>query len=437
MPFSLNGVFSMDSHPSPTAASAVGTKRQLRYLWLGLLTTALLFAGVLIWRLRQTEAPAVAAAPPTAVTAEQLQSRPVQSRSEFVGALEAQERVTVRPEVEGRISQLLVENGDRIAAGTPILQLLPARPEAVVSSAIADIEVAKAARNTAQADLLEAEADRDSAVAERNLQDTEFSRTESLVSAGALAQQKLDQVVRNREAAIAALNAAERRIQAAQAQLEESAAGLRRAESQAEVATEDLSDYQIVAPIDGIVGDLPVKIGDYVSRGAELTTLTRNQSLDLRLSIPVERSAQLRPGLPVELRMESGDEPLVTGQISVVAARVEEGAQSVLAKATFPNPGGLLRDEQFVRATVIWEEQPGVMVPTTAISRVGGQSFVFVAESSDEVDSGYVATQRPIQLGVIEGNRYQVIQGLFPGETLITSGILRLGDGAPVTLESP
>ena len=427
----------MDSHPSPTAASAVGTKRQLRYLWLGLLTTALLFAGVLIWRLRQTEEPAVAAAPPTAVTAEQLQSRPVQSRSEFVGALEAQERVTVRPEVEGRISQLLVENGDRIAAGTPILQLIPDRPEAVVSSAIADIEVAKAARNTAQADLLEAEADRDSAVAERNLQDTEFSRTESLVSAGALAQQNLDQVVRNREAAIAALNAAERRIQAAQAQLEESAAGLRRAESQAEVATEDLSDYQIVAPIDGIVGDLPVKIGDYVSRGAELTTLTRNQSLDLRLSIPVERSAQLRPGLPVELRMESGDEPLVTGQISFVAARVEEGAQSVLAKATFPNPGGLLRDEQFVRATVIWEEQPGVMVPTTAISRVGGQSFVFVAESSDEVDSGYVATQRPIQLGVIEGNRYQVIQGLFPGETLITSGILRLGDGAPVTLESP
>ncbi|MEM1241767.1 MAG: efflux RND transporter periplasmic adaptor subunit [Cyanobacteria bacterium P01_H01_bin.26] len=414
----------------------MGTKRRLRHLWLGLLTVALLFAGVLIWRLRQADEPAMAAAPPTAVTVEKLQSRSVQSRSEFVGALEAQERVTVRPEVEGRISQIFVENGDQITAGTPILQLIPDRPEAVVSGAIADIEVARAARNTAQAQLLEAEADRDSAIAEKNLQDTEFSRTESLVAAGALAQQNLDQVVRNREAAIAALNAAERRIQAAQAQLDESLAGLRRAESGADVATEDLADYQIVAPIDGSVGDLPIKVGDYVGTGAELTTLTRNQSLDLRLSIPVERSAQLRSGLPVELRMETGTEPLVTGQISFVAARVEAGAQSVLAKATFPNLGGLLRDEQFVRATVIWEEQPGVMVPTTAISRVGGQSFVFVAESSDEADSGYVAMQRPIQIGVIEGNRYQITQGLAAGDTIVTSGTLRLSDGAPIILDS-
>lgn len=414
----------------------VGARPKLRSLWLGLLTAALLLAGVLVWRLRQTDEPTLAPPPPTSVTAERLQSRPVQSRSEFVGALEAQERVTVRSEVEGRISQIFVENGDQITAGTPILQLIPDRPEAVVSGAIADIELARATRNSAQAQLLEAEADRDSALADKNLQDTEFNRTESLVAAGALAQQNLDQVVRNRESAIAALNAAERRIQSAQAQLAESVAGLRRAESQAAVATEDLSDYQIVAPIDGSVGDLPVKVGDYVSQGAELTTLTRNQSLDLRLSIPVEHSAALRPGLPVELRMEASDEPLVTGQISFVAARVEEGAQSILAKATFPNPGNLLRDEQFVRAAVIWEEQPGVMVPTTAISRVGGQSFVFVVEPSDETDSGYVAVQRPIQLGVIEGNRYEVTQGLSNGDNVVTSGILRLSDSAPITLES-
>ncbi|MEM9486714.1 MAG: efflux transporter periplasmic adaptor subunit, partial [Cyanobacteria bacterium P01_F01_bin.116] len=192
----------MDSHPSPAAPSVMGTKQRLRHLWLGLLTAALLFAGILVWRLRQPAEPAVAAPPPTAVTVEELQSRLVQSRSEFVGALEAQERVTVRPEVEGRISQIFVENGDRITVGTPVLQLIPDRPEAVVSGAIADIEVARAARNTAQAQLLEAEADRDSAIADKNLQDTEFSRTESLVAAGALAQQNLDQIVRNREAAI-------------------------------------------------------------------------------------------------------------------------------------------------------------------------------------------------------------------------------------------
>ena len=392
--------------------------------------------GWLIWGLmRRSEAPAPIVAPATAVETETVQSSQVRESSEFLGALEAQDRVMLRPEVEGRITQIFVEEGDFVAAGTPILQLDPERSEAVVSGANADLEVARAARNTAQAELLEAKAERDSALAEKNLQETEYTRTQSLVEAGALAQQSLDQVSRNQDAAIAALNAAERRIEAAQASLEEAAASLSRAESDVTVAADDLSDYQVVAPIDGAVGDLPIKVGDYVGAGALLTTLTQNQTLDLRLSIPVERSADLRQGLPVELRTERNMEPLVTGRISFFSERVENGAQSVLAKATFPNPNGQLRDEQLVRATVIWSEEPGVLVPTTAISRLGGQSFVFVIEPSKETDGEYVALQRPIQLGVIEGNRYHVTEGLSTGETIVTAGILRLSDGAAVAPE--
>ncbi|MEL7316314.1 MAG: efflux RND transporter periplasmic adaptor subunit [Cyanobacteria bacterium J06635_15] len=438
----------MESHASNTVASSSGPANSrgqqqsplfdIRQPWLWLLSAALLAGGVVTWILRQgNETEALAATQPIAVEVQQLQTSQVQSRSEFVGALEAQDRVMLRPEVEGRITQILVRNGDRVSAGTPLFQLSPDRPQAVVSGAIADIEVARASRNTAQAELLEAEAERDSAIAEQSLQNTEYERTQALVAAGALSQQSLDQVTRNRDAAIADLTAAERRIQAAQANLEEAAASLRRAESNADVAAEDLSDYQVVAPIDGIVGDLPVKVGDYVSAGDLLTTLTRNQTMDLRLAIPVERSPDLRLGLPVELRTEANTEPLVNGSISFVAERVENGAQSVLAKATFPNPGGTLRDEQFVRVTVIWTEEPGVLVPTTAISRIGGQSFVFVMEASEAADVEYVVAQRPIQLGVIEENRYQVISGLNVGETIVTSGVLRLSDGAPVVPETP
>ena len=396
------------------------------------------FGGWLIWSWgRGEDAPATAAPPATVVTTEPVESAPVKVSSEFVGALEAQERVILRPEVAGRITQILVEDGDRVSAGTPIVQINPDRSQAVVSGAIADIDVARAARNTAQAELLAAQADRDSAIAEKNLQETEYVRTQTLVDEGALAQQSLDQVVRNRDAAIAQVNAAERRIQAAQANLEESAAVLQRAESDAAVATDDLSDFRVVAPIDGVVGDFPIKLGDYVDIGELLTTLTRNDTMDLRLSIPVERSGELRQGLPVELRTEVGTDPLVVGSISFVSERVENGAQSILAKATFPNPGGVLRDEQFVRATVIWEEEPGLLVPTTAISRVGGQSFVFVMEPAEGEGDGYVAAQRPIQLGIIDGNRYEVTSGLDPEDTIVTEGILRLFDGAPITVEAP
>ena len=431
---------SMNSNTDTTSIESIRSSgiRPRNKWWIWLLISVLgLAGGWLIWSMvRRVEAPATAAAQATAVETETVQSAQVKMSSEFVGALEAQERVLLRPEVEGRITQIFVEDGDRVSSGTPIFQLSPDRPQAVVSGAIADIEVARASLNTAEAELLEAEADRDSALAERDLQDIEYDRTQILVEDGALPQQSLDLVVRSRDAAIAALTAAERRIQAAQANLEESTAALRRAESNAAVATEDLSDFQVVAPIDGVVGDLPVKVGDYLEQGELFTTLTRNETMDLRLSIPVERGGELREGLPVELRIESGTDPIVVGRISFVSERVEDGAQSILAKATFPNPGNVLRDEQFVRATVIWSEEPGVLVPTTAISRVGGQSFVFVMEPSEEVDGEYVADQRPIQLGVIEGNRYQITSGLNPGETIVTAGILRLSDGAPITSET-
>ena len=429
---------SSQSEIVPTESSSTSDSATRSKWWLGVLVGALgLIGGWLIWGVvRRGEAQAPPEVQATAVVTETVQASRIKISSEFVGALEAQDRVTLRPEVEGRITQIFVEEGDQVLAGAPMFQLSPDRSQALVRGAEADIEVARASRNAAEAEILEAEADRDTANAEKVLQDTEYTRTQTLVEQGALPQQSLDQVARDRDAAIATLNASERRIQSAEANLGEAQAALRRAESNAEVANEDLSDYQLVAPIDGIVGDLPVKIGDYVSIGELVTTLTRNQTMDLRLSIPVERSDELQAGLPVELRTEAGTDPLVNGSISFVAERVDEGAQAILAKATFPNPGGLLRDEQFVRADVIWTEEPGVLVPTTAISRVGGQSFVFVMEPSEEADVEHIAVQRPVQLGVIEGNQYQVISGLNAGETVITSGILRLSDGAPVTPES-
>ncbi|MFG6107766.1 efflux RND transporter periplasmic adaptor subunit [Leptothoe sp. EHU-05/26/07-4] len=418
--------------PTESPAFSQEPIHQRKWLWLlaGVLS---LTGGWLIWsRFQQSKPPTAIAAQATAVETQTVQPATVRTASEFIGALEAQERVTLRPEVSGKITQVLVSAGDRVTAGTPILQLSPDRPKAVVSGAMADIEVARAARNTAQAEILEAEAQRDSAIADRTLQDTEYERTQALVTAGALAQQSLDQVARNRDAAIAVQTAAERRIQAARANLEETTAVLQRATSNAQVANEDLSDYQIVAPIDGVVGDLPLKVGDFVSTGEPVTTLTNNQAMELRLSIPVEYSRELLTGLPVELRIQSGGQPLVIGSISFVSERVDDSAQSLLAKASFPNLNGLLRDEQFVRANVIWSENPGVLVPTTSIARIGGQSFVFVMAPSEENGDEFVALQRPVQLGEIENNRYQIISGLDPGETIITAGILRLSDGASV-----
>jgi multidrug efflux pump subunit AcrA (membrane-fusion protein) len=109
---------------------------------------------------------------------------------------------------------------------------------------------------------------------------------------------------------------------------------------------------------------------------------------------------------------------------------VETSTQSVLVKSLVKNPGGQLRSNQFVRTRVIWASRPGLTVPVLAVTRVSGQSFVFVAEQQD---SRLVARQRPVKLGPIVGDSYAVLEGLKAGDRVIVSGVQKLGDGAPVT----
>ncbi len=92
-----------------------------------------------------------------------------------------------------------------------------------------------------------------------------------------------------------------------------------------------------------------------------------------------------------------------------------------------------MRDGQYVQARVIWNRQPGILIPTVAISRVGGQSFVFVTENKTvNGQQQQVVHQRLVRLGDIQGTNYQVIDGLQSGETIVTSGILKLREGAPI-----
>jgi multidrug efflux pump subunit AcrA (membrane-fusion protein) len=395
------------------------------------------------------------APPPTPVQLEEVKTSTIQDSFEFVGALEAQNRVALRPETEGRIVQIFVAPGQSVASGDPIAELKADRSLAEVSGATADVEAAQAARNTAAAQLKAAQADRDRAASDVELQNTEYRRTAALVSEGAQAQQALDQAENQRETAIAALKTAQEQVSAAQASLAEAEARFSRSQADQAVATADLRDNLVRAPIAGIVGNIPAKVGDYATTTTTVTSIIQNGSLDLNLSVPIERSAQLRTGLPVQLLDEQG-KPLVNGQISFISPEVNSGDQGILAKASFPN-NGRLRDGQLVRARIVWQTSPGILVPTDAITRIAGQPFVYVATNGETEQSSQaegkespagqaanpssanspaqqVAQQRLVRLGEIQGNRYQVLEGLKPGEQVVVSGILNLQDGSPITV---
>ncbi|WP_297088093.1 efflux RND transporter periplasmic adaptor subunit [Thermoleptolyngbya sp. C42_A2020_037] len=381
--------------------------------------------------------------PPMPVELQTVQASTVVETSEFVGALEAEDRVVLRPEADGRVVEIFVRPGDVVQARTPIVQLRADRSRAEVSGAIADLEAAQSSRNTAIARLRAAEADVARAAADVTLAESDYRRIESLVSAGALSRQELDRARNNRDTAIASRRAAEENVRAAEASLRETESQIARAQADRNVAVEDLQDRQVISPIAGVVGNIPVKVGDLVTPSTTLTSIIQNGTLDLNIAVPIERSRQLRVGLPVEMLDEQG-QPALRGRISFVSPEVSSGEQSVLAKASFTNDGSL-RDGQLVRTRVVWSSQPGLLVPTAAVTRIAGQTFVYVAEQAEANPDQpapangapgqppmQVARQRLVQLGSIQGNSYQVISGVQPGEQVVVSGVLNLTEGAPI-----
>ena len=353
--------------------------------------------------------------------------------SEFVGTLEAKRSLVLRPETDGRLSQIFVQAGTRVETGTRIAQLNPQRqPErrrAEVSSATANINATRAAYSNAAQELAALEAEKISLQAELDLQETELKRIASLVNEGALAKQALDRVRRDRDRAKADVQAATRRILAAQSRLDENAAQFQQAKADRDVISEEVQETLIRAPFAGIVGDVPVKVGDFVSQGDALTSLTQNQTLDLRLAVPIERESVLRSGLRVQLFDPKGNPLSSNGRISFVSPTVNTDSQTILAKASFSNADGRLRNGQFVRATLIWNQRPNALtVPANAIVFEGDNRFVYTAQPGEPL----TVKQQAVQLGLIQRDRVEVKQGLKPGDRIVISGLQKLADGVPI-----
>ena len=395
-----------------------------------------------------------------------LETATLINSTEYVGTLEAKVRVNLAPRIDGRILNIFVNQGDLVKQGQAIVELEPTQQQEDVNAATQAVNVEKARLGQTQAELKAAEADRARAAAEveaarADLQDAKaqvtlaeinIERSKTLVKGGAEPQQDLDDKTRELDGAIAqrdsrqealnaslkSLQAAERRVDQSLANIDSQKAVVRQAEAQLGSISQDLAFNTINAPIGGTVGSFAEKkVGDFINIGEQITTITNNQDFNLNVAIPTENRSRLKMGLPVEIVNEDGS-PGIRGEISFISPLVNQKTQSILTKVSFPNDDSL-RDREYVRVKVIWNEQPGLLVPTTAITRLGGQRFVFVAkqgESSEGEEQTLIAEQKPIQVGSIQGQSYQIVSGLEKGDQIAVTRILDLKDGTPITKES-
>ncbi|MEN9216285.1 MAG: efflux RND transporter periplasmic adaptor subunit, partial [Gloeomargarita sp. HHBFW_bins_162] len=362
---------------------------------------------------------------------------------------------------------ILVQPGAEVRAGQLLLQVDDREQQAQVQSQRAAVKNAQAEVTAAQTDvqaeratLQSLQANQRARQADVELARQEAQRFQQLFQEGATSRQELDRQVNQLRNAQARLEEAKAQILTQQATIARAEARLTRAQAslaqaQASLAQAEanLRNYSITAPFAGQVGSIPVKVGDFVTTSTPLLTLTQNQNLELNLDIPLERAVDLRLGLPVEL-LDAQERVIQTGRVFFISPTVNTQSQTVQVKAAFDNPQGQLRSDQFARVRVVWATRPGVVVPVTAISRLGGQDFVFVAKPFRESGcqtavlpnpgpppkvqpTDLVAVQTQVQLGRIIGNTQEVLSGITPESQLIPTGILQLNHCTWIAEQKP
>lgn len=318
--------------------------------------------------------------------------QPVAQSSEYVATIKSRRSATILPQVSGLLTEILVHSGERVKSGQVLMTIDPRQQQATVESQAATERQKKA--------LLDYDT-------------IELNRQKKLFDAGVTSRDVLDQ---------------------AQQAFDNAKADYEAALQTRNVQQQALGYYTVRAPFDGVVGDIPVHVGDYVSPQSSpspvLTTVDQSGDLEAYIYLPTDRAAQARVGLQVELFDTSG-KLLEKSKIDFLSPEVDPNLQGILAKAPVHPTPEIMRNAQLIKAQVIWSTKPMVVVPVLAVTRRGVQSFVYVAKPQG--DGKYMAAQIPVTLGDTIGNSYSIDSGLNAGDKVIVSSTQFLVNGMPVS----
>lgn len=311
---------------------------------------------------------------------------PVAQRSEYMATIMSRRSTTMQPQVSGRLTQILVRSGDHVKVGQPLMRI------------------------DEQAQLATVEAQRATERQKKALYDynaVEVERQRKLFEAGVISRDAWEQ---------------------AQQTYLNTKADYESAVSMRKTQEEQLAYYTVRAPYEGVVGDVPVHVGDYASTTTVLTTVDERKDLEAYIYIPTERADEVRMGLAVEL-YETGGTLIEKSAIDFVSPQVDSSMQGILVKAPVHSSADAVRNAQMIKARVIWSTKPMAVIPVLAVTRQAGQTFVFVLRKQN---GQFVAVQTPVVLGDTVENNYSISSGLQSGDKVIVSSTQFLVNGMPV-----
>jgi membrane fusion protein (multidrug efflux system) len=318
----------------------------------------------------------LAAAPPTPVIVAEVRLGRFEDRVEALGTLRANEMVELTANVTETITAIHFDDGQRVKAGDILVEMTSAEEHALLEEAQATVDEAR----------------------------SQYERVKSLAGQGTAAQSLLDERRREWDTARARLTAIESR----------------------------LADRLVRAPFDGVLGLRNVSLGALVKPGDVITTLDDDSRMKLEFPVPSPFLATLRPGLAIVARARAYADREFRGEVSSVDSRVDPATRSVRVRALLPNPDRTLRPGILMSVVLLKDPRDALVVPESALVPLGQQVFVFRAVESD----GNRVERREVRVGARRPGEVEVLEGLAPGDRVVTHGTLRLKDGDPVAVRA-
>ncbi len=290
-----------------------------------------------------------------------------------LGVARGRRSVNITSSTSELITRVMFRDGQRVAAGTPLVQLQAREEDAAIAEARAQVARAR----------------------------TMYDRYRTLNERGFASDAMVEQYETELESAQASLAAANARA----------------------------GDRTIRAPFAGVLGLSTVTAGTLVNPGAVIATLDDIDVVRVDFPIPERYVSVLRTGAPITASIDAYGDEVFTGRIALVDTRINEQTRSVVARAEIPNPGGRIRPGMAVRVAVQQGLRQTVAVPEAALQYEGQSAFVYRIANGER---GSTAQRVEVETGAVEGGFVEVLSGLTAGDRVVGSGLNRIQPGAPV-----
>lgn len=321
--------------------------------------------------------------PPTLVSAAEAKSEVVPNLLTAVGSLVAVHQVDVSADVNGRVTEIKFEPGAHVEAGTPLVQMFD-MPEQ------GDLANYKAQATVAQLSL---------------------DRAKQLASRQFGPQATVD---------------------TAQAAYDQALAGIAKTEAL-------ISQKLVRAPFSGDLGVRKVEVGQYLTAGTAIVSLTDLSELWANFTVTEKDSGNLKVGQPVRLKVDAYPGRIFDAKITTIEPQIATDTRNIRVQATVANPEKILKPGMFVTTTVVLPDKPAVVtVPETAVDYTlyGDSVFVITEKKEEDGKTTLSAVRTFVQTGNRVEGRAEIVKGLKPGDKVVAVGQLKLQSGSAVSIST-